>query len=138
MYENVNEIKEIRSINLQGNVQMKIRTESIKQFQTDSRVKICFLSLMSSAEGINLTAANHIVVVDQWWNNAKTLQVCDRIHRIGQTREVNVYKLYIESTIEEKIIKRLQTKTIINELLLEKWQESNEIEIDFSNMSLIE
>lgn len=133
------ELKEICSINLQGNVQMKIRTESIQRFQNDPQVKICFLSLMSSAEGINLTAANHIVVLDQWWNNAKIIQVCDRIHRIGQTREVNVYKLYINSTIEEKIIKRLQTKTIINELLLEKWRESNETdEIDFSKISLIE
>jgi SWI/SNF-related matrix-associated actin-dependent regulator of chromatin subfamily A3 len=136
-FEKEDTLKEIRSINLQGNVPMKMRTEYIQQFQTDSQVKICFLSLMSSAEGINLIAANHIVVVDQWWNNAKIIQACDRIHRIGQKREVNVYKLYINSTIEEKILKRLQTKSIINELLLEKWQESNEVDLP-ANISLFE
>lgn len=132
------DLKEIGSINLQGNVPMKIRSESIEQFQKNSDIKICFLSLMSSAEGINLTAANNVVIVDQWWNDAKILQACDRVHRIGQTRQVNVYKLYINSTIEEKILKRLQTKTIINELLLEKWRESNETDIDLTVTNLFE
>jgi SNF2 family DNA or RNA helicase len=129
-FSKTQELSEIKSVDLRGDVPMKMRTENIQRFQKDPDVKICFLSLMSSAEGINLTAANHIVVVNQWWNNAKTLQACDRIHRIGQTQRVNVYKLYIRSTIEEKILKRLQSKGFINELLLEKWKESNETDID--------
>jgi SNF2 family DNA or RNA helicase len=76
---------------------------------------------MSSAEGINLTSANHLVLLDSWWNDAKMIQVCDRIHRIGQNKTVNIYKFHIDETIEEKICKRLEQKSKINQLILNKW-----------------
>ena len=77
--------KNIKYVSLQGNIPLKQRTDAITQFQTNPDIKVCFISLMSSAEGINLVSSNHLVLVDSWWNNAKMIQVMDRIHRIGQT-----------------------------------------------------
>jgi SNF2 family DNA or RNA helicase len=111
----------VKSVNLQGDISLENRSKNIKQFQNDPDTKVCYVSLMSSAEGINLTSANNAIILDSWWNNAKMIQVCDRIHRIGQTKQVNIYKMYIENTIEEKIKKRLEQKSKINNLLLNKW-----------------
>lgn len=114
-------LKFIKSINLQGNISISKRLKNINEFQNNKNTKICFISLMSSAEGINLTSANNLVLLDSWWNNSKMLQVSDRIHRIGQSKKVNIYKLYIENTIEENIKKRLDQKSRVNNLVLNKW-----------------
>lgn len=112
---------DIESISLQGSVPLHTRTELIKSFQTNKNIKICFISLNSSAEGITLTAANNLILVDHWWAPAKTLQVCERIHRIGQIKDVTIYKLYINDTIEQKIQKRLVQKESISKLCLNRW-----------------
>ena len=122
-----NYFKDIPSIALKGEISMKKRMENIELFQNNKSIKICYLSLMSSAEGINLTAANNLVLVDTWWNNSKMIQVCDRIHRIGQDKEVTIYKLIIKNSIEEKIQKLVMKKSKIANLLVNKW------DIDMSN-----
>ena len=114
-------LENMKFISLQGNVPLEQRSKNIKQFQEDSETKICFISLMSSAEGINLTASNNLVLIDNWWNNSKMIQVCDRVHRIGQKKDVNIYKFYIENSVEERIKKRLEQKHKINSLILNKW-----------------
>lgn len=111
----------IKFISLQGDIQIKERSKYIKQFETDTKTKVCFISLMSSAEGINLVAANHLVLVDSWYNESKMIQVADRIHRIGQKRQVNIYNLQIENTIEQQIEKLVKKKAKISRLVLNKW-----------------
>jgi SNF2 family DNA or RNA helicase len=54
--------------------------------------------------GLNLTACNNVILVDLWWNPALEDQAFDRAHRLGQTRDVNIYKLTIENTVEERIL----------------------------------
>ena len=54
--------------------------------------------------GLNLTACNNVILVDMWWNPALEDQAFDRAHRLGQTRDVNIYKLTIENTVEERIL----------------------------------
>jgi len=51
-----------------------------------------------------LTACNNVILVDMWWNPALEDQAFDRAHRFGQTRDVNIYKLTIENTVEERIL----------------------------------
>jgi hypothetical protein len=111
----------IKFISLQGDIQIKERSKYIKQFETDTKTKVCFISLMSSAEGINLVAANHLVLVDSWYNESKMIQVQDRIHRINQTRKVYIYNLQIENTIEQQIEKLVKKKSKITNLILNKW-----------------
>lgn len=111
----------IKFISLQGNIPVKERHKFIKQFETEFETKVCFISLMSSSEGINLVSANHIVLIDDWWNESKMIQVKNRIYRIGQTKQSNVYSLQIENTIEQQIEKLINKKSKITNLILNKW-----------------
>ena len=60
--------------------------------------------------GLNLTACNNVILVDMWWNPALEDQAFDRAHRLGQTRDVNIYKLTIENTVEERILALQESK----------------------------
>jgi SNF2 family DNA or RNA helicase len=114
-------LKDVKSISLQGNVLLHERTKLINEFQNDIKVKICFVSLNSSAEGITLTAANNLFLMDKWWAPSKTLQVCERLHRISQVKDVKIYQLAINNTIEGKIEKMLVRKNKMSELCLNRW-----------------
>ena len=122
---------DVKSVSLQGDISMEKRMKSVNEFQNDKSIEICFVSLMSSAEGINLTAANNLVLLDSWWNDSKMIQVSDRIHRIGQLRDVNIYKLVVggENSIEERIQRLVSKKTKIKNLIMNKWR-MNETELE--------
>lgn len=119
------ELPGVKYVSLQGDVSMKNRSKLIYEFQNNNSIKICFVSLMSSAEGINLTAANHLVLTDSWWNESKIIQVTDRIHRIGQMKQVNIYNLQIKDTIEEQIQKLITKKSKMSKIVLSKWEIDN-------------
>jgi len=63
------------------------------------------VSLKAGGTGLNLTAANHVIHYDLWWNPAVENQATDRVHRLGQKKSVSSYKLVTLNTIEEKILK---------------------------------
>jgi SNF2 family DNA or RNA helicase len=107
-------------VTLDGSVSLHQRNINVNTFQTDPNCKVCFLSLMACAEGINLTAANHVILVDSWYNNSKMLQVSERVNRIGQTRPVYIYNLKITDSIEEKVTKRVQSKNSLSKLILSR------------------
>jgi non-specific serine/threonine protein kinase len=85
------------------------RAEEIKRFQEDEKRKLFLLSLKAGGVGINLTAADYVIIFDPWWNPAVEAQAIDRSHRIGQTRRVIAYKYIVKNTIEEKMLE-LQNK----------------------------
>jgi SNF2 family DNA or RNA helicase len=97
-----------------GQVPINNRMHIINKFQTDSVTKVLFVSLNSSSEGITLTAANTLVHIDQWWNAAKQDQMSDRIHRIGQTKDVEI------NTIEDMIAQLIRKKDTISRVALTK------------------
>jgi SNF2 family DNA or RNA helicase len=109
----------LRYTSLQGNLTMEKRTKNINEFENDPNIRICFVSLLSSAEGINLVSANNMILLDAWWNNAKMSQVMDRIHRIGQEKDVKIYKFEIEDTIEERIRELVNRKSKIADIIVE-------------------
>jgi SWI/SNF-related matrix-associated actin-dependent regulator of chromatin subfamily A3 len=121
----------IKIVSLQGDIPMKKRMESVDAFQNDKSIQICLVSLMSSAEGINLTAANNLILLDTWWNDSKMIQVSDRIHRIGQLRDVNIYKLVVggENSIEERVQRLVSKKAKLKNLIMNKWK-MNESEME--------
>jgi len=125
-------LKNIKYVSLQGNMLLKNKTKTIHEFQNNTNIKICFVSLMSSAEGINLISANHLILVDSWWNNSKMSQVMDRIHRIGQTKIVNIYKFQIKSSIEEQIQQLITKKEKITKLILNQWNITDKNSYDMS------
>jgi superfamily II DNA or RNA helicase len=79
------------------------RSEKVKEFQEDPDCKVFVISLKAGGQGLNLTAADYVFVLDPWWNPAVESQAIDRAHRIGQTRPVMAYRLLCQDTVEERI-----------------------------------
>jgi superfamily II DNA or RNA helicase len=87
----------------------KNRPAVLAQFTTGS-APIFLISLKAGGVGLNLTAADYCILLDPWWNPATEAQAVDRVHRIGQTRKVMVYRLVAKDTIEEKVMALKATK----------------------------
>lgn len=88
---------------LHGGTQVKIRSQMVERFNSEDYIPYMILSLKAGGVGLNLTAANHVIHFDRWWNPAVENQATDRAFRIGQTKNVLVHKLITKGTIEEKI-----------------------------------
>jgi len=88
----------------------KNRKEMIERFNTDPNCKVFTGSLRASGFGINLVGGSVVIHYDRWWNAAREDQATDRVHRIGQTRGVQVFKLVTEGTLEEKIDRMIRKK----------------------------
>ncbi|MFI7023692.1 SNF2-related protein [Micromonospora sp. NPDC049900] len=88
---------------LHGGVGKADRDEMVARFQSDDGPALFVLSLKAGGTGLTLTAANHVVHVDRWWNPAVEDQATDRAFRIGQRRRVQVRKFVCAGTVEEKV-----------------------------------
>jgi len=100
-----------RVLFLHGRVPQKQREVLIQDFQdVDSNTNIFILSIRAGGVGINLTAANHVFHVDRWWNPSVENQATDRAYRIGQEKNVFVYKFISNGTLEENIDKLIDEK----------------------------
>ncbi len=102
---------------LTGSTSKEKRRDMVSQFNQDDTSVFC-ISLKAGGTGLNLTAADIVIHYDPWWNVAVETQASDRAHRIGQKQTVNVYKLVVEETIEEKIVKLQEKKQKLAEQLL--------------------
>ncbi|GII59967.1 helicase HelZ [Sphaerisporangium krabiense] len=100
---------------LHGGLPKKRRDELVERFQHDDDPMIFLLSLKAAGTGLNLTAANHVVHVDRWWNPAVEDQATDRAFRIGQTRNVQVRKFICAGTLEERIDEMIERKKALAE-----------------------
>ncbi|NDC63620.1 MAG: DEAD/DEAH box helicase [Planctomycetia bacterium] len=80
------------------------RQSRVARFQEDPECRLFLISLKAGGQGLNLTAADYIYILDPWWNPAVEAQAVDRAHRIGQTRRVFAYRLIARDTVEEKIL----------------------------------
>jgi len=80
------------------------RQARVQRFQEDPDCRLFLISLKAGGQGLNLTAADYIYILDPWWNPAVEAQAVDRAHRIGQTRRVFAYRLIARDTVEEKIL----------------------------------
>jgi len=79
------------------------REEMITRFNSDPNCMVFTGSLRAAGLGVDLTGGSVVIHYDRWWNAAREDQATDRVHRIGQTRGVQVFKLVTEGTLEEKI-----------------------------------
>ena len=95
---------------LHGGLSKARRDEMVERFQTDDEPMLFLLSLKAAGTGLNLTAANHVVHFDRWWNPAVEDQATDRAFRIGQSRDVQVRKFICTGTLEEKIDAMIERK----------------------------
>ncbi|MBI3270441.1 MAG: DEAD/DEAH box helicase [Planctomycetes bacterium] len=86
------------------------RAQAIRRFQNSPDCRVFAGSLLAGGLGIDLTAASVVIHYDRWWNAAREEQATDRVHRIGQTRGVQVIKLITQGTLEEKIDAMIRAK----------------------------
>lgn len=114
---------------LTGAMPKQQRDRLVETFQAGD-FPIFILSLKAGGTGLNLTAANHVLHADRWWNPAVENQATDRAYRIGQTQFVQVHKFVTIGTIEEKIDKMLAQKSALSEELIQSSQWLTELEDD--------
>lgn len=109
---------------LHGGLSRKARDEMVNDFQNLFQSNILIVSLKAGGTGLNLTAANHVIHYDLWWNPAVEAQATDRAYRIGQERNVMVYRLLSTGTFEERIDEMIQSKKELANLTIssgESW-----------------
>ncbi|MEO5656904.1 MAG: DEAD/DEAH box helicase [Nitrospiria bacterium] len=95
------------------------RRAVVKAFQTDPECRVFVGSLLAGGVGIDLTAGSVVIHYDRWWNAARENQATDRVHRIGQTRGVQVIKLVTRGTLEEKIDQMIRKKAELMNAMVE-------------------
>jgi E1A-binding protein p400 len=106
-------------LRLDGTTKVEQRQLLMERFNEDKRIFAFILSTRSGGVGINLTGADTVIFYDSDWNPTCDAQAQDRCHRIGQTRDVHIYRLISEKTIEENILKKANQKRLLGDLAIE-------------------
>ncbi|KAI1817848.1 hypothetical protein GGS20DRAFT_531056 [Poronia punctata] len=96
--------KNIKCARLEGKMTTQKRDEAVERLNNDPDTKIMLASLHAAGVGVNLTAADTVILTDCWWAPAIEDQAVDRVHRIGQKRPVSVYKLLVEGSVEYRVL----------------------------------
>lgn len=94
------------------------RGDVVQKFQQDAKTQVFLISIKAGGVGLNLTEADYVFILDPWWNPAVEQQAIDRTHRIGQTKNVFIYKFITKDTVEEKILALQQRKLSVARSLI--------------------
>ena len=119
------------AVKVDGSVSQKQRQEAVDKFQKDIKTRLFIGNIKAAGVGITLTAASNAAIIEFTWSPGELNQAADRIHRITQTKQVTIWNLVGESTIEEKIITLLKKKEkVITKILDGKQYEDQSILMD--------
>lgn len=110
--------RKYRYLRLDGSTKLEDRRDRVHEFQTRPEVFVFLLSTRAGGLGINLTAADTVIFYDSDWNPTIDSQAMDRAHRLGQTRQVTVYRMITRGTIEERIRKRALQKEEVQRVVI--------------------
>jgi superfamily II DNA or RNA helicase len=116
IYRNHFDKEGIPYVYLDGSTQN--RGDVVRQFQEDTSTRVFLISIKAGGVGLNLTEADYVFILDPWWNPAVEQQAIDRTHRIGQTKNVFIYKFITKDTVEEKILALQQRKLSVARALI--------------------
>ncbi|MFQ6897063.1 MAG: DEAD/DEAH box helicase, partial [Turicibacter sp.] len=111
--------KEIKHLMLTGSTKTNERLALTEQFNSDD-TPVFLISLKAGGTGLNLTGADIVIHYDPWWNMSAQNQATDRAHRLGQEKTVQVFKLFVKNTIEEKIERLQQRKRDLTEAIVQE------------------
>uniref|UniRef100_A0A182FL94 Chromatin-remodeling ATPase INO80 n=1 Tax=Anopheles albimanus TaxID=7167 RepID=A0A182FL94_ANOAL len=107
-----------RYMRLDGSSKISARRDMVADFQNRADIFVFLLSTRAGGLGINLTAADTVIFYDSDWNPTVDQQAMDRAHRLGQTKQVTVYRLICKGTIEERILQRAREKSEIQRMVI--------------------
>ncbi|KAL5112588.1 hypothetical protein TcWFU_007784 [Taenia crassiceps] len=106
---------------LDGSIRGELRKQALDHFNADGSTDFCFLlSTRAGGLGINLATADTVVIFDSDWNPQNDIQAQARAHRIGQTKQVSVYRLVVKDSVEEKIIESATRKMLLDHLVIQR------------------
>lgn len=94
------------------------REEVVNEFRKDENIQVFLISIKAGGVGLNLTEADYVFILDPWWNPAVEQQAIDRTHRIGQTKNVFIYKFITKNSVEEKILALQERKRFLAETFI--------------------
>ncbi|CAK7226497.1 swr1 complex component [Sporothrix curviconia] len=120
-------------LRLDGATKIEQRQILTDRFNHDNRILCFILSTRSGGLGINLTGADTVIFYDQDWNPAMDKQCQDRCHRIGQTRDVHIYRLISEHTIEANILRKASQKQMLDDVVIQEGEFTTDY---FNNMTV--
>merc|ERR1712080_446386 len=123
----------LRCAEINGQIPVKLRGNIVTDFNTNPRgTQVMLLSLAAGGVGLNLVGANHLFLLDMHWNPQLEAQACDRIYRVGQTREVKIHKFLCEDTVESRIQElQLKKMDLANDVLTgAKRSNANKLTLD--------
>lgn len=109
-----------RYLRLDGSTKIEQRQLLTERFNNDPRILVFILSSRSGGLGINLTGADSVIFYDSDWNPAMDKQCQDRCHRIGQTRDVHIYRFVSEHTIEANILRKANQKRMLDDVIIQE------------------
>jgi len=89
------------------------REKAISTFKTDSTVMVFLISTKAGGQGLNLVVASRVYLLDPWWNPAIEEQAIDRVHRLGQTKPVQITRFIVKGSIEERILELQERKKLL-------------------------
>ena len=98
---------------LHGGMNVKARDDALRAFREDTNVRVLLISLKAGGVALNLTVANHIYLMDPWWNPAAEMQAIDRTHRFGQYKAIRAVRFIAENTVEERILQLQEKKRLV-------------------------
>jgi len=110
--------RQYKYLRLDGSSKISDRRDMVEDWQTKPEIFIFLLSTRAGGLGINLTAADTVIFYDSDWNPTVDQQAMDRAHRLGQTKQVTVYRLITKGTIEERILQRAKQKDEIQKVVI--------------------
>lgn len=110
--------RQYKYLRLDGSSKLEDRRDMVMDWQTRSDIFIFILSTRAGGLGINLTAADTVVFYDHDWNPSNDAQAMDRAHRLGQTRQVTVYRLITKGTIDERIVQLARVKKDVQDIVV--------------------
>jgi DNA helicase INO80 len=102
--------RQYQYLRLDGSSKLEDRRDMVRDWQSNPNIFVFLLSTRAGGLGINLTAADTVVFYDHDWNPSNDAQAMDRAHRLGQTRQVTVYRLITRGTIDERIVQLARVK----------------------------
>lgn len=100
----------IKFVRYDGSMKNDVRQQSLETIKSSTTVRVILISFKAGSTGLNLTCCNNVVLMDLWWNPALEDQAFDRAHRLGQQRDVNIFKLIVDRTVEDRILALQETK----------------------------
>eukprot|EP00053_Salpingoeca_punica_P018186 m.177383 g.177383 ORF g.177383 m.177383 type:complete len:597 (-) comp17379_c3_seq4:437-2227(-) len=127
----------INYVRLDGSMSQAQRVRVLDDFKKDPSIHVFLISLRSGGVGLNLTAASRVVLLDPWWNPAVEEQAIDRVHRIGQEKDVYVKRFITADTVEERIIELQAKKKHLAQNALHKTESGEEGDMRMSDLKLL-